>query len=196
VSGKMIVTMLRCTSCEAKCRNAGETRARDLLGQCWPSQRRHLKSTPSEDVTQRESCHMVRRLNAVLNVDSERLSERRRTKRQMAISVQKNSGISTLAGSLIDANPPDNSRRQSRLTSAAKSRIGDSRGMECTDAGQERQPPADIMRCHGSDHPSSLVTDERVAADGRQSCSAIGLEKDALRSALELEAGGVCKRNR
>jgi hypothetical protein len=53
---------------------------------------------------------MVGRLNAVLDLKPERLSERRWTKRQMAISVQKNGGITTLAGSVIDANPADHSR--------------------------------------------------------------------------------------
>jgi hypothetical protein len=66
--------------------------------------------------------------------------------------------------------------------------------MECTHTGQEHQTMAEIVRHDAGHHTSVRVAHKGMRAERFEPRSSKGLEEDALRPPLELEARGFGKR--
>jgi hypothetical protein len=71
---------------------------------------RDNRAASSENVAQRDACRMIRGLNPMLELQPERLPERRRTEGQMTIAIEKDGGIASLTRSVIDSNAADDPR--------------------------------------------------------------------------------------
>lgn len=139
---------------------------------------------------------MVRRLDPVFDLQSERLAERRRAKGQMTVPVNEDRRITSLARAVIQTYAAHDEGGYGRFASNTETRVRDSRSMKSTDAGQNRETIPDIVAYDSCHESSALVADERMPTDRRETCSAIRFQEHAFGTSLEFEAGGPGKRNR
>ena len=103
----------------------------------------------SEDVADCKQGRVVRRLNPVLDLESECLTESCQAKWDVGIPVEEDGGIATLPGAVINANPADHLRRQRRFASETEPCVGDACGVKCSESGKQRQAAANVMREKG-----------------------------------------------
>jgi transcriptional regulator of acetoin/glycerol metabolism len=172
-----------------RCTQPGTLAARVRVN--WPT-----RLSCSEDVAHCERGYVVRRLNSMLDLKSKRLPEGRRTKWQVTIAVEQDGRITTLSGTVINANAADDLWHQRRLTAETEPRVGDAAGVKASESGKKRDATANVMCDDGGRKLSPRISDKGVTTDGCQAPSAVRLQERAFGTCFELEARSIRERDR